>query len=261
MSKLEKTYLKLRNLDKRRRGESISPAIPLVTLVYLIAVLSVPVMAPQKLVWLAAYPIVASEISGVGYSKIFLRSLWILPFVILIGAFNPFFDREPAFAIGTIMVSRGWVSFCSIILRGSLSVQAVLLMVYMVGFLDIFNMLRKCGLPAVLCRQLLLTYRNLTLIIEEAIVMKRARTARGFGRQSYPLKMWGAFIGQLLIRSSERATGIHRAMLARGFDGVLPLGRTPVWNRSGWLNLIIWSLVIILLRFVDFSKLISDFVL
>lgn len=260
MSKLEKVYLTLKSLDKRRTGEKYSPAIPLVTLIYLIAVLSVPILRPQQLIWLSAYPIITSEMVGVGYGKIFLKSLWILPFLILIGIFNPLIERTPVFAVYNIEISRGWVSFISIIFRGLLSLQAVLVMISSIGFLDIFAIMRKTGMPKVLCQQLLLTYRNLSLIMEEAILMKRAREARGFGKKTYPLKMWGVFIGQLLIRSSERAIRIHRAMLARGFTGTLPLGRTEGWNSLAFIWLLIWTIVIILLRFVDFSKIITHFI-
>ena len=58
----------------------------IITLVYLIAVLSVPIYAPQKLIWLAAYPIIASEAYGIGYWAVLKKSLWIIPFLILIGA-------------------------------------------------------------------------------------------------------------------------------------------------------------------------------
>ena len=50
-----------------------APAMLVVTLIFLIAVLSIPVNQPQKLIWLAVYPIVASEMSGIGYGNIFFK--------------------------------------------------------------------------------------------------------------------------------------------------------------------------------------------
>ena len=260
MSNLEKAYLTIRSLDTRRAGDKTCPDMLIITLVYLIAVLSVPIYAPQKLIWLAAYPIIASEAYGIGYWAVLKKSLWIIPFLILIGIFNPIFDKQTAIEIHGLKIDRGWISFISILLRGVLSLQAVVLMIEKIGFLDIFNLLRRLGFPSVLCTQLLLTYRYLAVITEEALIMKRAREARGYGRKSYPFKMWGRFIGQLLIRSTRRATNIHRAMKARGFSGTLPLGSKEVWTADCFIRLGIWTAVICGLRFIDFSKIITNFV-
>ncbi len=257
MGHLEKTYQQIVRLENSRKCTHSSPAILVVTLLYLICVLSVPIYQPQKLIWLAAYPIVASEIEGIGYGRIFLRSLWILPLVLFIGVFNPFIETEIAFRIGNVAINRGWLSFTSIIIRGLLSFQAVLILVGTTGFIDIFNSLRKIGCPALLTTQLLLTYRYISVIIDQIIIMKRAREARGYGRKSYPFKMWGQFIGQLLLLSMQRATWIHRAMDARGFDGTLPTGNAVKWSKSSLLWLIAWCVIIICLRFIDFSTLIN----
>ena len=160
-----------------------APAMLVVTLIFLIAVLSIPVNQPQKLIWLAVYPIVASEMSGIGYGNIFLKSLWILPLAILIGIFNPIIDISKAFTVSGITISRGWVSFISIIFRALLSFQSLLLLIATSGFLDMFNAMRHIGCPAVLSTQLLLTYRYISVIIEEAIIMNRARQARGYGKK------------------------------------------------------------------------------
>lgn len=259
MSGLETTYQRLLKLDGGQRSSAgSSPAAIIVTLVYLVCVLSVPLYQPHRLVWLAAYPVVAAEINGIGYGRIFVKSLWILPLAVMIGIFNPFIDTAPAFFIGSTPVSRGWLSFSSIIIRGLLSFQAVLILVASTGFIDIINSLRKIGCPAVLTTQLLLTYRYISVIISEAMLMRQAREARGYGRKSYPLKMWGRFIGQLLIRSSRRATWIHRAMSARGFDGSVPTGSALGWSRRSVIWLCVWCVAIVCLRVIDFSPLIGN---
>lgn len=260
MTKLEKAYLSISRIDRIRRRSDSSPAILLVTLIYLIAVLSIPVDNPQQIIWLAAYPVIASEMSGIGYGKIFLKSLWILPLLIFIGFFNPLVDRTIVFKVGTVCISHGWVTFISILLRGLLSFQAVILMVLTTGFLDIFNMMRRLGFPSVLCIQMMLSYRYLFVILEEAISMRRAREARGYGRNSYPFSMWGRFIGQLLIKSVRKASNIHKAMKARGFNGTLPLGSTSKWTANGWVRLLAWTAVIAVLRFVDFSNIITEII-
>lgn len=257
-SKLQRAYIALHDAETGRYGDETSPVLLVITLIYLIAVLSVKIYAPQRLVWLTAYPIIFSESSGIGYGKIFSKSLWILPLLLLIGIFNPILDRSEAFRIGSLTVSQGWVSFISILLRGLLSMQAVLILIQFMGFLGFFNTLRQLRCPAILCSQLLLTYRYLLVVLEETISMRQSIESRGYGRKSYPLRMWGRFIGLLLIRSHKRAVNIHRAMMARGFTGSLPLGKSGRLGMSGLLKLTGWTLFILVLRFTDFSYLISS---
>lgn len=260
MSSLEKRYLTITRIDKSQSRITEAPAMLIITIVFLVAVLSVPLQEPQKLIWLAAYPIIFSEIAGIGYLKVLLKSLWIIPLVALIGMFNPIIDTEPAFSVGDKIISKGWVSFISIVLRGILSLQGVILLVETTGFLDIFNTLLTFKCPTLLVTQLQLTYRYISVIIEEAVVMRRARESRGFGEKSYPLKMWAAMIGQLLLRSIMRATRIHRAMLARGFNGSIPTGTPVKWTKSSLIRLFFSILFILLLRFTDFSSLIVKLV-
>ncbi|MDD3108015.1 MAG: energy-coupling factor transporter transmembrane component T, partial [Alistipes sp.] len=101
-----------------------------VTLLFLLALLSMPLTRLSDLLLFFIYPIVGASRGGLSYALLMRRSLWVLPFVLLIGIFNPLLDRQPAFQIGSWWVSQGWVSFVSIVLRGLLSVQGVLLLVY-----------------------------------------------------------------------------------------------------------------------------------
>ncbi|MDD3108585.1 MAG: energy-coupling factor transporter transmembrane component T, partial [Alistipes sp.] len=104
---------------------------------------------------------------------------------------------------------------------------------------------------SVLSTQLLFVYRYLFVLLQEALSMTRARDARSFGRRSYPLRVWGVMIGQLLIRTFERAERIHRAMLSRGFDGrIRSLTIPPPWQRRDTLFLSVWGAVFVVLRFL-----------
>ena len=241
------------------RAFTAAPAMLLVTIIYLVAVLSIPIFQPQKLIWLGAYPIMASEITGIGFLKVLLRSLWILPLVVVIGIFNPILDTETAFVYQGMVISKGWLSLVSIILRGLLSFQALIILIMNTGLINVFNSFSRLGIPSILTTQMLLTYRYIIIIAGEAIVMKRAREARGYGRSNYPIKEWERFVGLLMIRSTNRAKRIHQAMKARGFEGVLPLGSHLKWTISSWLWAIGWVAAIAFLRFYDLSRLFLQF--
>lgn len=256
MSKLESVLINIRRQPAGSGGTVPDIALGAFTFLYLGLVLSVPLYEPQRLVWLAVYPVVYSEVSGYGLGSLIKRSQWILPVVLLVGIFNPWIERQTAFYIGNIAVSRGWVSFVSLSLRGLLSFQAALLMINQIGVHSFCRILRRFGLPRVVCAQILFTHRYISVIMEEALWLDRARKARGFGKESYPLPQWGRMIGQLLVRSYERSLRIHRAMLARGFEGTVPFGTIGASRKSnlrGWIFFIAWSGIAIALRFMNFG--------
>ncbi len=261
MSKLENALLRLNALE-HECGEPQYRLTTFVTLIvtiaYLIAMLSVPLKNFATLIWFSIYPLVAIQFYGLRFSRIFLESLYVLPFVVLIGIFNPLIDKETAFMAGSIAVSKGWISFASIILRGILAVQAALILISAHGFTAMCSSLRKLGLPTFLVTQIQFVYRYLGVLLSEALNIQRSANARGYGKKNFPLKIWGAMTGQLLIRTLDRGESIHRAMLARGFTGSLPYYHA---NNSQKLRIgdviwgVSWILIFIVLRFVNLSSL------
>lgn len=133
----------------------------LVTVVFLVTMLSVPLCRLPELLLFFVFPIVACAMGGLSYGTIFRRSLVVLPFVVFIGVFNLFYDREPVFRIGTLAVTAGWVSFLSIVLRGLLSVQALLVLIGSTGYYGLCRSMQRLGVPAVFTTQLLFVYRYL----------------------------------------------------------------------------------------------------
>lgn len=259
-SRLERAILTLNasqlSADTGSHISGIDPrALLCVTVFYLVAMLSVPVRSVGMLIWFAAYPILSAPLAHIAYERLFLKSLYVLPLIFLIGIFNPIFDKETAFKIGSVAVSFGWISFFSVIIRGLLSVQALLLLIHVAGFNRICEAMREMKVPAALVTQLLMVYRYLTVLLQETLTMHRARTARGYGKKGYPMAMWGPFIGQLLIRTLERGRRIHGAMLARGFNGSLMSEQNRKWDSADTVYCMVWIPAIALLRIIDLSSL------
>lgn len=229
----------------------------LVTLLYLVAMLSVPQPALGMLILFALYPVTAAPMTGQTYGTILRKSCAILPFVVVLGIFNPIFDTTPAFRVAGVTVTTGWVGFASIVIRGLLSVQALLILIGATGFISVCRALSAIGVPSFITTQMTMVYRYLTVLLEEALAMRRARESRGYGRKRMPLKMWGPFIGQLFLRTVNRADSIHRAMLARGFSGTIPFyGKRQKWQTGDTITLAAWAVAFAVLRFADITSLI-----
>ncbi len=115
--------------------------------------------------------------------------------------------------------------------------------------------MHRLGCPAIVATQLLMVYRYLTLLLQEALTMQRARMARSYGKNSFRAKMWGQFVGQLLLRTIDRSRRINMAMKARGFNGSLSISSPSHWNTADTVYCLVWIPVFFLLRFVDIPML------
>ncbi|MFV0259800.1 MAG: cobalt ECF transporter T component CbiQ [Acidimicrobiales bacterium] len=88
---------------------------------------------------------------------------------------------------------------------------------------DLITGLGRLRLPPVIVSIVAFMFRYLDLVGDEAARMRRAMTARGMRSRwlgdAGPLL---AATGALFVRSYERGERVHRAMLARGYTGVMP---------------------------------------
>jgi cobalt/nickel transport system permease protein len=80
--------------------------------------------------------------------------------------------------------------------------------------------------------------------------MGTARALRG-GAGSPSLAVYGTLAGHLLLRAFERAERIHRAMLARGFDGELRALRSGRWRQSDTVFVAGWCAAFAVARKFD----------
>ena len=103
----------------------------------------------------------------------------------------------------------------AIFAKSLLSLLTVLLLANTTPFSELLRVLRQLHVPAVFVTTLALMYRYLFVLVDEAERMKRARQARTLGKTRWPVL--AGVLGQLFVRSTERAERIHAAMTARGW--------------------------------------------
>jgi cobalt/nickel transport system permease protein len=108
--------------------------------------------------------------------------------------------------------------FTLILVKSTLCLFTMILLANTTPFSEILGVLRRLRFPAVLITTLALMYRYLFVLIDEAERMKRARLSRTFApRRARTWVSLSTLIGQLFVRSSERAERIFHAMTARGW--------------------------------------------
>lgn len=262
MRGLERALVELNSVEDAARDVTFLHDVDvrakiIVAFLYIVAVLSLSLHSLTGILVFAVIPMVLATMGGIDYGKVFMKSLIVLPFVAFIGIFNPIFNHKVGFMVGSVAISQGWIEFLSIVLRGILAVQMVLILIMSSGFYQMCRGLALMKVPGLFITQLILLYRYIFVLIEEAITMDRARKSRNYGRDKYSLKMWGAFVGQLLLRSIKRAERIHQAMLSRGFTGRIESLHTLDWSLRDTLFVVTGSVVIIVFRVVNFDHLFS----
>jgi cobalt/nickel transport system permease protein len=206
---------------------------------------------------LLLYPVALAALSGVTLSYVAKRVAALLPLFLLVGILQPLFDRTPA-ALGPIALTGGWLIFASLTLKGGLCVAAAVLLMANTGVTGVARALRLIHVPKLLTLELLLTYRYLSLFLEEAgrVILAyhmRAPRQRGVHRGA-----WGSLVGQMLLRALDRAERCHQAMLLRGFDGAYPLSRPSCFRAADVIYLSVWGLFFAAARGWDLPALLGN---
>ncbi|RCK73245.1 MAG: Transmembrane component NikQ of energizing module of nickel ECF transporter [Anaerolineae bacterium] len=187
----------------------------------------------------------------IGY---FLRRAFLaLPFVLaaLPLPFTVPGDILAEFSVGRVALhisTEGLIRLLSIAIKSWLSVQVAVLLTVSTPFPDLLQAMRALKLPRLLVAVFGLMWRYLFVLVDEALRLMRARSARSSqhpvgnyrtGRTiSWRAQVTGSMAGSLFLRAFERSDRIYLAMLARGYDGEVRLRPLPPLTRLQWLSLL-----------------------
>ncbi len=233
----------------------------IVTLVFLVTVISFGRYEISMLLPFTFYPVyllTAGNLPAVYFLK---KVLYVSPFALMIGIFNPVFDEKVITTVFGIGVSGGWISFISIMLRFALTVTTVLALIGCTGFINICYAMNRLGAPKVFTVQLLFLYRYIFVLAEESARVIRARNLRSFNGNGSGLRVFGSIAGSLLLRTINRAQRIHYAMVCRGFDGNIRILNSRKPGANDFIFFIIWILLFIIFRIVNIPEFIGNFLI
>lgn len=256
MARIEASLFEIGTLDtfsyQKTPVHRLDPRIKVVTtLLFIVVVLSFDKHTVSALVPFVIYPIALATLGNVPFGYLFKKILVALPFALMIGILNPVFDRSVMLYIGSIQISGGWVSFTSIMIRFALTVSAALILVATTGFNSMCTAMERMGAPRVFASQLSFLFRYLFVLTEEAVRMVRARALRSFNGRGMGFKVFVNMMGQLLLRTMDRAERIHLAMLCRGFDGRIRTVHPMKISSRDIAFMAGWSIVFVAMRIYD----------
>ena len=219
----------------------------LTTIIFILCVVSFGRYEISAMLPFLIYPAVLMAVGDLPGGYILRKILIVIPFALIIGIFNPVFDRQVIMQLGPLDIWGGWVSCASILIRAILTASVAIILVAVTGFPAICEALEKLGMPKVFAVQLLFLYRYIFVLTDEGVRTARARQLRTFGKRGFGIRQFGSMVGHLLLRTWDRAERIHMAMLARGFCGEFHttraqsrFGRDEIVFMGGWMTLFIF---------------------
>lgn len=240
MSKLTKARWELREMDALAAENSpihtLHPVVKLLTTVfYIYTVVSFPKYDLSGLTVMVLYPVILYQVAGIRVSDCFYRLRMVLPLVCMVGLANPFLDTKVLLYLGTIPITGGIVSMLTLMLKGVFSLMASFLLIATTSIDSLCAGLRKLHVPEILTTLLLLTYRYIGLMIEQVSIMTESYALRAPNQTGIHFSVWGSFLGQLLLRSQDRAQELYESMLLGGFTGAFHYARIPDARRKDYL--------------------------
>lgn len=265
MTSIDGAILDFKRLDRLATGDSVLHRLDprakvLATLVFMVCVVSFDRYEISALVPFCVFPAAVIGLGDLPAGYLFKKTALICPFALLIGLFNPLFDRAVLLQLGPLAVSGGWISCISILVRSALTVSAAIVLVAVTGFPAICQALERLGTPRAFAVQLLFLYRYIFVLTEEGGRASRARELRTFRDRGRGMTSYAPLVGHLLLRTFLRAERIHMAMLARGFNGVFHTGRQSRFGMADLLFLFGWSALFVVLRLNNAAQLLGTLI-
>ncbi len=174
--------------------------------------------------------------------------VFLVPFFIIM----PFtYPGEPAFRLLGLPFAWEGLRLASLIFLKALAIVMITFAIFGSSRFDISMLaLQHLKCPKVIVQMLLFTYRYTFVFLEEMRRMHTSMCARGFVARTdmKTLRIFGHFIGTLLVRSFERTERVYKAMLSKGYQGELHLLVTFQSGGHDYLKaLVVLSIAVIIL--------------
>ncbi len=253
MSKIGNAIYEIHHIDAlTSRDQWVNRIHPLVkfvvTVFYIVTVVSFHKYDVAGLIAMSVYPIAVFMLSELSFWDSVKRLRIVLPLVCLVGIANPFLDKQDVIIAG-IRFSAGVLSMVTLILKGVFSVLASYLLIATTSVEKLCYALRLLHVPRAMVTQFMLTYRYITVLLEEVNRITQAYSLRAPNQKGVHFKVWGSLAGQLLLRSMDRANEVYESMLLRGYQGEYRyLGETTAFRMPDLMWLLLWLGMIVLFR-------------
>lgn len=211
MNKLRGTIRELHHLHNLAvRDQWVNRIHPLVklllTIFYIAGIMHLGKYCLKETIFGGIPPLMFLVLADIPLMRAFYRIRWIVVMFCFMGMGNMLFE-------GT------FITFMVLVLKGAFCALAGYCLVSSTTIEKICYAMRLLRVPAIIVTQIQLMYRYIGLLLEEAGKMEQAYALRAPGQKGVHFKVWGSLLGQLLLRSMDRAKHVYESMLLRGYRG------------------------------------------
>lgn len=195
----------------------------------LVFILVVVLTPPGTWLAFAAYLLIIAILilfSRLPATYVLKRSLMVLPFVIMLAIFLPFFKGDDIAGsynvwLWQVNITHSGINILiNVLIKAWLSGLALIWLTSTTSLTYLLQGMERLHLPRVLVMILSFMYRYIFVLMDEVMRMKQARDSRSIGgKRLHQIRTIGNMVGTLFIRTYERGERVYAAMAARGFDG------------------------------------------
>jgi cobalt/nickel transport system permease protein len=221
-------------------GDSALHRLPAeVKIVACLAFVLAVVATPREAIWAfgvhACLLALVAAAAGIALRFLACRTLIEVPFLVF-ALLLPLMGPAPDVDVAGVAVSEpglwaGW----NIAVKGTLGVLAAAVLGGSTPVPEMLRGLERLRVPRVLVAIAGFMVRYLDVVVAEAGRMRVARVSRGDDpRWLWQARATASTAGTLFVRSYERGERVHLAMLARGYEGVMPALHTHRAPPSAW---------------------------
>lgn len=199
------------------------------------------VATPREAFWAFAIHaiLLGSAIAAARIPAVFLlrRLLVLVPFV-LFALFLPFFGGGTRTdLLGLSLSLEGLWGAWTILAKATLGVTASIVMAATTEVPDILLGLDRLRVPRLITAIAGFMIRYLDVVLGEMHRMRIAMLSRGYDpRWIWQGRALATSAGALFIRSYERGERVYQAMLARGYEGQMPVLSVESTRPGSWLR-------------------------
>lgn len=222
MNKYAYSLFSLENIEELTKKDTtihhLQPIVKLFfTVFFIIFTLTSTSYALFSYLFLICLVILICFLAKIPVREMMKRTLIGLPFSFFLGLSNVILMPTPI-SFYNIPLTIGLLSMISIMLKTFLCLAVVFLFVATTPLEDIAGAFVMLHVPYFLVSIILVTYRYIYLLVEEAGKMHQAYILRHFKKDALEMKHMGSFLGLLFVRSLHHAHLVDDAMSLRGYD-------------------------------------------
>ena len=200
--------------------------------VYLVVTLSFGRYQLSGVLGMGLWPLLVLELADFAPADALRAFAPVAALLAVVGLCNLPFDRAVLLHAGPLAVTGGMLSLGVLLAKGLFCFLAVWVLIASTGMEAVCAALQQLHCPRVLTTTILLIYRYIILLLQEGSRLATAYALRAPGQKGIHFRAWGSLLGQLLLRSIDRAQLVYESMQLRGFAGAFPLGAK---KHGGWL--------------------------